>query len=150
MKEQSHFSSGDFASVRSHVSTRVTDKIIHKKVLDSADVTACAFSAERHHMVRIVDLPSRVISMTLGGLEPGQSSRLHRHNYETLIYIMAGRGKSVIGDVEVHWEKGDAIYVPAWAWHQHCNLSDSDDALYLACENAPQLQNLGIAQRQEA
>jgi gentisate 1,2-dioxygenase len=147
-----HFSSSDFAGVASQLAAALPEKLIHKNVLESASQTKneTDFSSQRHHLVRIVDLPSKVMSMTIGGLEAGQSSRLHRHNYETLIYILEGTGKSRIGDQEVAWVKGDAIYVPVWAWHQHSNLSATERALYLACENAPHLQNLGIALREEA
>lgn len=147
---QPHFSSADFAGVRSYLTSNMPEKLIHEKVLTSVSTAEAGFSAERHHPVSIVDLPSKVISMTLGKLQPGQASRLHRHNYETLIYILDGRGKSRIGDRDVLWMTGDALYIPIWAWHQHCNLSETETALYIACENAPQLQNLGIALREEA
>lgn len=144
-----HFSSKDFAAVPAAIATVLPERLIHSNVLDNASETEAAFSSERQHLVRIVDLPSKVMSMTIGGLEPGQSTRLHRHNYETLIYIIEGSGKSVIGYTEVSWKAGDAVYIPAWAWHRHCNASAEQRALYVACENAPQLQNLGIAVREE-
>jgi gentisate 1,2-dioxygenase len=144
------YSSADFAGVPSRLAAELRAQLIHKSVLSGTSAVESQFTAQRHHLVRIVALPSKVISMTIGGLEPGQSSRLHRHNYETLIYILEGTGRSRIGEQEVAWVKGDAIYVPVWAWHQHTNLSTTERALYLACENAPHLQNLGIALREEA
>jgi gentisate 1,2-dioxygenase len=146
---QPQFSSADFAAVRSHLTAARPAKLIHKNVLEAASAETKNFSAERHHAVRIVDLPSKVLSMTIGGLEPGQSTRLHRHNYETIIYVLEGRGISRIGDVQVEWEKGDALYIPVWAWHVHTNRCTTEKALYVACENAPHLQNLGIALREE-
>jgi gentisate 1,2-dioxygenase len=98
----------------------------------------------------MVDLPSQVLSMTIGGLAPGEATRRHRHNYETIIYVIAGRGVSAIEGREVPWRAGDAFYVPTWTWHQHRNSSSSESALYVACENAPMLQSLGIALREEA
>ena len=98
----------------------------------------------------VVDLPSRVISMTIGGLEPGQSTNRHRHTYETILYVLEGQGCSLIEDTRVDWEAGDAVYVPVWAWHQHINLSEKNPCRYVAAENAPQLQNLGVALREEA
>jgi quercetin dioxygenase-like cupin family protein len=145
----SHFSSADFTDVPASMTAARAERLIHKDVLGSESLRETSFSAERRHLVRVVDLPSKVISMTIGGLDPGQSSRRHRHNYETVIYILEGRGKSFIDDREVCWEKGDAVYIPVWAWHQHCNSSDLERALYVACENAPQLQSLGIALREE-
>jgi gentisate 1,2-dioxygenase len=146
--DRAPLSSGDFAKVPSTLSIELP-----RDLLDAQVASACgdtAFSIERQHFVRAVKLPSRAISMTLGGLQPGQSTRLHRHNYETLIYVVRGSGVSVIGEREVPWRAGDAFYVPVWAWHRHHNTSERDDVLYVACENAPLLQNLGVAVREEA
>jgi len=142
-------SSADFGRVPATLTPHIPERLLHQDVIGrhGADDT---FSRDRHHAVHIVDLPSRVLSMTIGGLEPGQRTRKHRHNYETMIYVLEGSGMSVIGEREVHWQAGDAFYVPVWAWHQHVNLSDTAGARYIACENAPHLQNLGIALREEA
>jgi len=35
-----------------------------------------------------------------------------------------------------------------WAWHHHTSTTDKS-CRYVACENAPLLQNLGAAIRQE-
>ncbi|MEB0138377.1 MULTISPECIES: cupin domain-containing protein [unclassified Undibacterium] len=143
-------SSADFGRVPSELSVDLPQRLIHTNVTGNLNQDEQAFSHDRKHQVNIVDLPSRVISMTVGGLEPGQSTRRHRHNYETLIYVLEGSGMSIIGGSEVRWQRGDAFYVPVWAWHEHINVSVSDKASYLACENAPHLQNLGIALREEA
>ncbi|MET3134813.1 quercetin dioxygenase-like cupin family protein [Oxalobacteraceae bacterium GrIS 1.11] len=144
------FSSKDFAKVPSQLTPDQPERLLHADVLNADAGDSSAFSNERQHLVRMVDLPSKIISMTLGGLKPGQSTRLHRHNYETIIYVLSGFGHSLIGGREVQWCAGDAFYVPVWAWHQHFNDSDSEQAQYIACENAPMLQNLGLALREEA
>lgn len=143
-------SSADFAKVPATLDASLPERLLHADVTGGVRAEDRDFSKHRQHEVCVVDLPSRVISMTVGGLEPGQSTRRHRHNYETLIYVLEGQGKSVIGEREVMWKRGDAFYVPVWAWHQHINLSEHENARYLACENAPHLQNLGIALREEA
>jgi gentisate 1,2-dioxygenase len=156
MREQ--HSSRDFAKVPDRLSEDLPEKLLHRDVaclgagfaVGPADAAADAFSLQRKHLVRMVDLPSRVLSMTIGGLEPGQSTNRHRHNYETMIYVVAGSGHSLIGDRRVDWQAGDAFYVPVWAWHQHVNAHAFEKALYVACENAPMLQNLGLALREEA
>ena len=107
------------------------------------------FSKERRHGVAIADLPSRCLSMTLGHLEIGQSTRQHRHNYETLIYILKGQGYTTVDGIKVDWVAGDAVYVPVMGWHSHTNTGETE-AEYIACENAPLLQNLGLAVREEA
>jgi len=129
------------------LTAEVPDVLIHRSVVTGP--SAGSFSAERRHGVWIVDLPSRVISMTIGELEGGQSSRRHRHTYETILYILEGEGRTHIEDVAVEWAPGDAVYVPVWAWHFHENRSGTRRCRYLACENAPMLQNLGIALREE-
>jgi quercetin dioxygenase-like cupin family protein len=142
--------SRDFGRVPAELRAEVPQRLLHADVMGRQGGDDAQFSQARQHAVHIVDLPSKVISMTLGGLTPGQSTRRHRHNYETLIYVLEGQGMSVIGEREVRWRRGDAFYVPVWAWHQHINLSETEGASYLACENAPHLQNLGIALREEA
>lgn len=142
------YSSRDFAAVPAELVPEVPERLVHPNVLGTGTGTDASFSSERGHLVKTVDLPSRVLSMTLGGLCPGQSTRLHRHNYETVIYVVQGRGESVLGDRTVPWQAGDAFYVPVWAWHRHVNTGDTD-VVYVACENAPQLQSLGVALRQE-
>lgn len=145
-------SSSDFARVAAQLEPRMpaANQLIHRNVLGTGVATDPCFSEARRHLVRTVDLPSVALSMTLGGLKPGQATRKHRHSYETIIYVLQGRGVSTIESEQIHWQEGDAFYVPPWAWHQHSNLSEDEPALYVACENAPMLQNLGAAQREEA
>lgn len=145
----SGFSSRDFGKVPSELTPDQPDNLLHQDVLGKIEGEDAAFSDERRHLVRMVNLPSRVLSMTLGGLLPQQETRLHRHNYETIIYVTQGSGYSIVGDRKVAWQKGDAIYIPVWAWHKHVNNHEIDEAFYIACENAPMLQNLGIALREE-
>jgi quercetin dioxygenase-like cupin family protein len=145
------FSSRDFPKVGQALEADVPERLLHANVLGGAAADGdAALSRERHHLVCSVDLPSRTLSMTIGGLKPGQSTRRHRHNYETIIYVISGKGTSFIEDREVVWKAGDAFYVPIWAWHRHLNASTTESALYVACENAPMLQNLGVALREEA
>jgi quercetin dioxygenase-like cupin family protein len=103
------FNSGDFPKVPATLSVATPERLLHADVLgEAARESDAAFSQERRHLVRSVDLPSRVVSMTLGGLKPGHSTRRHRHNYETIIYVISGRGISFIEDREISWKAGDA------------------------------------------
>ncbi len=107
------------------------------------------FSNERKHPVFFVDLPTRNVSMTIGGLLPGQLTNRHRHTYETVLYVIEGKGWTEVEQERVEWKAGDAVYIPSWAWHRHQNTSEKEPAKYIACENAPQLQHLGVALREE-
>jgi quercetin dioxygenase-like cupin family protein len=140
--------SKDFGRTPAAPVVEMPEKLVHRSVEKTSRDEA--FSRERRHPVWVVDLPSRVVSMTIGGLEPGQTTGKHRHNYETILYVLEGEGTTLIEDQRVEWKAGDAVYVPVWAWHQHTNASATKPCRYVACENAPMLQNLGIAVREEA
>ena len=142
------YTSKDFGRTRAVLAPEMPDKLVHRQVERTNRDEP--FSRERKHPVFVVDLPSKVLSMTIGWLEPGQSSNRHRHTYETILYVLEGEGFTMIEDHKVEWKAGDAVYIPVWAWHQHTNASATKPCRYVACENAPMLQNLGVAVREEA
>ncbi|MBL0912103.1 MAG: cupin domain-containing protein [Bacteroidia bacterium] len=147
MNDPKNFTSADFHQTYARPVFVKPGKLIHPAV-ESAGAHD-QFSGERKHPVFFVDLPTQNVSMTIGGLLPGQLTNRHRHTYETVLYVLEGKGYTEIEDEKVEWQAGDAVYIPSWAWHCHQNLSNSEPARYIACENAPQLQNLGVALREE-
>lgn len=143
------YHSADFDKTPIRIPLEIPDRLIHKAV-ESVGMQA-SYSAERKHPVFFVDLPSHAISLTVGGLLPGGSSNRHRHSYETILFVLEGHGYTLVEDRRVDWQVGDAVYIPVWAWHHHVNLDFDHPAKYLACENAPMLQNMGrLAIREEA
>jgi quercetin dioxygenase-like cupin family protein len=144
---QSH-SSRDFGRMEATIRVDVPDKLIHRDVERTNRDEG--FSDQRKHPVFVVDLPSRVLSVTIGGLEPKQTTSKHRHSYEAILFVLEGEGFTMIEDRKVEWKAGDAVYIPVWAWHQHTNPSATRPCRYVACENAPMLQNLGVAIREDA
>ena len=141
------FSSKDFHKTYSRPQCVIPEKLLHRDVEKAG--AHDQFSAERKHPVFFVDLPTTNVSMTIGGLLPDQVTSRHRHTYETVLYVLQGSGYTEIEDRRVEWQAGDAVYIPSWAWHRHTNRSSTEPARYIACENAPQLQNLGVALREE-
>lgn len=139
------YSSKDFNKTTNQLKANVPNKLIHKNVCLSTDDE---FNSERNHPVHIVDVDSQNISMTIGKLSANEKTNKHRHTYETIIYVQSGHGYSLIENQKISWQAGDAIYIPVWAWHYHHNQSDVE-CCYIACENTPMLQNLGLAIRQE-
>jgi len=143
------FNSSDFGKTNANINVTLPERLIHKNV-DKGEIES-NFSQERKHAVHIISLPTNSISATIGGLLAGEQSNRHRHGYETVAYILEGEGYSIIEDQKVEWQQGDAIYIPNWAWHHHVNTDANKPAKYLACENAPMLQNLGqLGLREEA
>lgn len=145
--KEKQFSSKDFHETYARPKYVKPSKLVHKNV-EQAGVHD-QFSTERKHPVFFVDLPSKNVSMTIGGLLPNQITNRHRHTYETVLYVLEGEGWTEIEDEKIEWKAGDAVYIPSWAWHRHGNIDNKNNAKYLACENAPQLQNLGVALREE-
>ncbi len=145
------YSSRDFGETTNTIEiARPGRPLIHKNVRGTRNAANDAFSDDRKHPVHIVDLPSRAVSMSIGGLVPGGRSRKHRHTYETVVLILEGTGYSIVEGARVDWEKGDALLVPRWTWHQHFNKSETEPAEYLGAENCPMLQQLGLSLREEA
>lgn len=145
--ETKQFSSKDFHQTFARPQYVKPSNFIHRNVENAGEHNQ--FSQERKHPVFFVDLPSKNVSMTIGGLLPSQLTNRHRHTYETVLYVLDGQGWTEIEGERVEWQAGDAVYIPSWAWHRHQNVSDLLPARYIACENAPQLQNLGVALREE-
>lgn len=147
MSKKDNFSSKDFHQTYAQLVATVPDNLIHRNV--EAEGVHGQFSKERKHPVFFIDLPSKNVSVTIGGLLGDQITNKHRHTYETLLYVIEGSGWTEIEDKKIEWKAGDAVYIPSWAWHRHGNSSSQIPAKYIACENAPQLQNLGLALREE-
>lgn len=147
MSKKNDFSSKDFHQTYAQLVTTIPDNLIHRDV--EGEGVHGQFSKERKHPVFFIDLPSKNVSVTIGGLLGDQVTNKHRHTYETLLYVVEGSGWTEIEGKKIEWKAGDAVYIPSWAWHRHGNLSSQIPAKYIACENAPQLQNLGLALREE-
>ena len=147
-QKQSQFESGDVGKTLGNVELEPVKYTLHRQVESSLDTQ---FSRERQHPVYIAKLPSHCVSMNVGIVEAGGAGGNHRHYYESMIYVIRGKGYSIVEGVKVEWDAGDVIYVPPWAWHQHFNTDVDIDVRYIAATNAPLLQNIGnIARREEA
>jgi len=123
------------------------ERCLHAGVLLSA--AADSFSRERGHPVFAVRLPTRSISMSVGVILPGEKTGNHRHAYEAVMYIMAGRGHTVVEGRRYEWQAGDALYAPPWCWHQHF-AEPGSRVEYVTATNMPSLEALGqTVMRQE-
>lgn len=119
------------------------------------------------HDLRKMDLPERpwrnnrgqwfdlagyeVLNAHLAELKPGSHSVRHRHTTEAYLYVVKGRGFSVInyeGESEqvVEWAEGTLFAPPRWAWHQHFNLDEEATARYLAVQDTGLLKTMRLHQ----
>lgn len=94
--EQKQFSSKDFHQTFARPTFVKPSHVIHKNVENEG--VHNQFSEERKHPVFFVDLPSKNVSMTIGGLLPAQKTNRHRHTYETILYVLEGKGWTLVED----------------------------------------------------
>ncbi|MEM9491805.1 MAG: cupin domain-containing protein [Myxococcota bacterium] len=116
------------------------DSCVHRQVTTAGDDND--FSGQRGHPVFPIRLPSASVSLSIGELDPGATTSNHRHAYESLIYVIAGRGYTVMEGQRHDWQAGDAIYVPPWCWHLHGAEADGR-VQYITATNMPLLGSLG-------
>jgi quercetin dioxygenase-like cupin family protein len=89
------------------------------------------------------EFPTRSIDIHLSEIPAGETSVMHRHYNEGLIYILKGKGYSEIGGKRVEWSEGDVLFIPVWNWHRHY-ADPSTPVTYLAATNQPTLQAMGL------
>ena len=87
---------------------------------------------------------SKVLCMHMVVFEPGGKAASHYHDgYETVIYMIKGRVKTLYGEglkKEMINEAGDFIFIPANVPHLPMNLSDTEEAVAIVARNDPNEQ----------
>jgi gentisate 1,2-dioxygenase len=81
-------------------------------------------------------------------LRPGEHTKAHRHTGSGLYHVAKGRGHSIINGRRYDWQEHDIFCVPSWAWHEHVNSSESDDACLFCLSDLPVMRALGLYREQ--
>lgn len=94
---------------------------------------------------------NRVLSTHLAELAPGGNSVRHRHTTEAMIYVVKGRGYSIVNyegqpEERIEWEEGSLFSPPVWAWHQHFNADPDETARYLAIQDTGLVRHMRFHQ----
>jgi gentisate 1,2-dioxygenase len=88
------------------------------------------------------------VMKTLGAciqlLRAGERTRAHRHTGSIVYNVAKGEGFSIIAGRRFDWRKNDIFVVPSWAWHEHANASDREDAVLFSFNDLPSMQALGL------
>ena len=82
-------------------------------------------------------------------LRPGEATRAHRHTGNVIHQVAKGSGYSIIAGRRFDWTEKDIFCIPSWAWHEHANASDTDDAVLFSFNDFPVIEKLSF-ERQEA
>ncbi|MFC7407574.1 cupin domain-containing protein [Hydrogenophaga atypica] len=82
-------------------------------------------------------------------LRPGFAGKAHRHTGSFLYQVAKGSGHSVINGLRFDWQERDIFCVPSWAWHEHANASQTEDACLFCFNDLPVMEKLGLY-REEA
>ena len=80
-------------------------------------------------------------------IPPGGKMAAEKHLFEKDIYVLAGRGATLVGDdtnnrTSFEWKEGSIFSVPINVWHQHMNGSGTEPARFVAVTTAPLTMNL--------
>jgi len=82
-------------------------------------------------------------------LRPGARLKAHRHTGSAVYYVVEGMGETIIDGCRFAWGKGDILVLPAWALHEHANVSSREAAVLFSIQDRPVLEALGLY-REEA
>lgn len=92
-------------------------------------------------------MPTIGASMQL--LRPGEQTKAHRHTGSFIYQVAKGEGFSIINGQRFDWRERDIFCVPSWAYHEHANMSSTDNACLFCFNDLPVMHSLGLY-REEA
>jgi mannose-6-phosphate isomerase-like protein (cupin superfamily) len=90
----------------------------------------------------------KALSTVVGQIPPGKRSGAHRHLYDEIDLVLAGRGRCIVDDETYEIKKGDALDIPVFAWHQYFNTGD-EPLRIMAHSTRPAMENLGLVLTQQ-
>ena len=79
-------------------------------------------------------------------LPAGFSGKAHKHTGSFVYQCAKGKGFSIINGERFDWKERDIFCVPSWAWHEHHNLSETEDACIFSFNDLPVIEKLGLYQ----
>ncbi len=88
------------------------------------------------------------VMKTLGAhiqlLRAGERTKAHRHTGSIVYTCAKGSGTSIIAGKRYDWSKNDIFVVPSWAFHEHANASEREDAVLVSFSDLPSMLALGL------
>jgi uncharacterized RmlC-like cupin family protein len=107
---------------------------------------------EIYRGISLATAGSKQLSMNRIILRPGtQGLRHQHHNAETVIYVLEGQARTLIGlngELVVDTQAGEFLFIPAGVWHQPVNVSDRPAIAIEARADADDQSNVILAPNQ--
>ena len=82
-------------------------------------------------------------------LPAGFKGKAHKHTGSFVYQCAKGKGFSIINGQRFDWKERDIFCVPSWAWHEHHNFSETEDACLFQFNDLPVIESLGLFQSRE-
>jgi quercetin dioxygenase-like cupin family protein len=79
---------------------------------------------------------NRIMAMYVHQMPPDSHTETHKHG-EAIVYVLSGRGYSIVEGERYEWRAGDCIFVQPGTWHQHFNSDPERVSQHLAMYIAP-------------
>lgn len=79
-------------------------------------------------------------------LRAGLHTKAHRHTGSFVYQCAKGKGYTIIDGKRFDWKERDIFCIPSWAWHEHVNLSETEDACLFSFHDLPVIEKLGLYQ----
>lgn len=79
-------------------------------------------------------------------LPAGFKGKAHKHTGSFVYQCAKGHGYTIINGKRFDWKERDIFCVPSWAWHEHVNLSETEDACLFSFNDLPVIEGLGLYQ----
>jgi len=77
-------------------------------------------------------------------LRPGFDGASHRHTGNVIYTVAKGAGYSIIQGKRFDWQEKDIFVVPSWAWHEHHNTDEKNDAVLFGFNDFPVMKSLDL------
>jgi quercetin dioxygenase-like cupin family protein len=79
---------------------------------------------------------NRILALYIHQMPPNSYTETHKHG-EAIVYVLSGRGYSIVEGERYDWKAGDCIFVQPAIWHQHFNSDPEHVSQHMAIYIAP-------------
>jgi gentisate 1,2-dioxygenase len=84
------------------------------------------------------------LNMLVQVFGPGEHAKRHRHSNFAIFVVREGKGYTIIDGERIDWQTGDVFLAPPWVMHEHCNASDTDQAVLYTIQDVPTVSGKGV------